>query len=290
MTQTRLQQYRIGTELKALLSLARPVNALIAFTGIIAAGLIAGADLEMLPRLLLAAAAGMLLGSSGNVINDIFDVEIDRINKPGRAIPSGGTSKSSAALYAIVLAVLGIVLSLIVGIPAMLIATGCMILLYLYSSILKTVPLLGNLIVGVLTGTAFIYGGVVVGNPVAGVVPALFAFFYNIGREILKDIEDMEGDKKSGIRTFPLLFGVETSLVVATVVFVIVLAGTMVPFFTGLYNMWYLLLVFTCVDVILLYVLFSMWRSPTTHNIARLCRVLKYDMLAGIAAIYVGTF
>ena len=67
------------------------------------------------------------------------------------------------------------------------------------------------LIIALLTGLAFIYGGFAVGNPVAAIVPAVFAFLINLIREIVKDIQDIEGDTKAGVITFPIKFGFKKS-------------------------------------------------------------------------------
>ena len=65
--------------------------------------------------------------------------------------------------------------------------------------------------VAFLTGLVFIFGGVVVENPTAAIVPAIFAFLINLIREIVKDMEDVEGDNKAGVITFPIKFGFQKS-------------------------------------------------------------------------------
>ena len=79
---------------------------------------------------------------------------------------------------------------------ALLIVVLSIALLYFYSARLKRTVLIGNLVIGLMTGMAFIYGGVVVGRMERAVVPAIFAFLVNLARELLKDVEDMEGDRK----------------------------------------------------------------------------------------------
>jgi len=268
----------------------RPVNAMVTFVGIIVAALIAGAGREHAIVLLQAGTAGMLLGSSGNIINDVFDVEIDKINKPERALAKGMVEKRSAIVWGILCAVTGVTISAVMGVEIFFIALGSMILMYYYSAWLKRIPLLGNLVVGVLTGIAFLYGGYVVGNPAAGIVPALFACCFNFGREILKDVEDIEGDKAGKIKTFPLRFGVEASLTLTTLVFSFLIIGSILPYIFSLYSTAYFVTVTIGVDVVLFGVMYAMWKSPTTQTISRICSILKYDMLVGIAAIYLGSF
>jgi geranylgeranylglycerol-phosphate geranylgeranyltransferase len=275
--------------LGGLIALMRPVNALVAFTGIAAACVIAGAAWSDLSRILLAASAGTLLGSSGNVINDVFDISIDRINKPKRAVAAGIVSPRVATVWSALCAATGIALSIPLGAAALSIAIGSAVLMYLYSAWLKRIPFVGNIIVGVLTGAAFIFGGTAFGNPAAGIVPALFAFFFNVARELLKDVEDMRGDDLNDVRTFPLIAGETASLGIVTVLLVLVMLGSLLPFLFALYGTLYLWVVFFGVDCVLVYVLFAMWKDRSTGNIARLNILLKYDMLLGITAIVLGT-
>ncbi|MBE0645998.1 MAG: geranylgeranylglycerol-phosphate geranylgeranyltransferase [Bacteroidetes bacterium] len=276
--------------LRGLVALMRPVNAVVAFVGIAAACVIAGAGWSDLGRIATAAAAGMLLGSAGNIINDVYDQAIDRINKPRRAVAAGIVSPRAAVIWAVVCAVAGLTLSIPLGSTALLIAAGSAVLMYLYSASLKRVPLLGNITVGVLTGAAFIFGGVAFGNPAAGIVPALFAFFFNAAREILKDVEDMRGDGAHAVRTFPLIAGESAALTFVSVLLVLVMLGSALPFLLSFYSSLYFWVVFFGVDCVLAYVLFAMWNDRSTGNIARLNLLLKYDMLMGIAAIVLGTY
>ncbi|MFA6234811.1 MAG: geranylgeranylglycerol-phosphate geranylgeranyltransferase [Bacteroidota bacterium] len=275
--------------LLGLVALMRPVNAVVTFAGIASACVIAGAVWSDMGNIILAAAAGTLLGASGNVINDVFDVPIDRINKPKRAVAAGIVSPFAAIVWASVCAAAGLALSIPLGTAALAIATGSAVLMYLYSALLKRIPFVGNLAVGVLTGTAFIFGGVAFGNPMAGIIPALFAFFFNVARELLKDVEDMHGDELNGVRTFPLIAGETSALGLVTILLALVMIGSVVPFLYSVYGSLYLWVVFFGVDCVLAYVLFAMWNDRSTGNIARLNVLLKYDMLLGIAAIVLGT-
>lgn len=277
-------RYRAG-----LVSLLRPVNALVAFAGIGAACLIAGADGDDVPRILMTAAAGTLLGAAGNVINDVFDVAIDRINKPRRAVAAGIVSRSAATRWAVLLAVAGLALSAPLGRDPFAIAAGSAVLLYLYSARLKRIPLLGNIAVGLLTAAAFVFGGAAFGNPAAGLVPAAFAFLFNVAREVLKDVEDMRGDGLNAVRTFPLVAGERAALAFVSAALSLVIAGSAFPYWFSLYGNLYIWVVFFGVDCVLAYVLFAMWNDRSTGNLARLNLLLKYDMLPGILAIALGT-
>jgi geranylgeranylglycerol-phosphate geranylgeranyltransferase len=273
----------------ALLSLLRPLNIAVTFLSVAAAGVIAGAGWADIDRLLLAATAGSLIAAAGNVSNDMFDIAIDRINKPGRALAASRVSPTTAGVFGGVLAAAGLLFSIPLGTVPFLIAAGTACALYLYNARLKRLPLVGNLVVAALTGLAFLYGAVVFDNAMAGVIPALFAFTFNLARELLKDIEDMEGDGRLGISTFPLRAGIPATLALVSVLLLVIMSGSVLPWLFSVYNATYLWVVIFGVDSLLLVVLFAMWNDRSTGNIARLTLLLKYDMPVGIIAIVLGT-
>ncbi len=272
-----------------LFALMRPLNAAVTFAGVAAACVIAGADGSDVGRIFIAAAAGTLLASAGNIINDVYDVAIDRINKPGRAIAAGIIAPRTAVLWSAICGSAGLALSVPLGSAALLIASASAVLMFVYSARLKRIPLLGNVAVGLLTGAAFLYGSVAFGNPAAGVIPALFALSFNAAREILKDIEDMRGDGRNAVRTFPLVAGKKAALGLVSAVLVLVIIGSALPYWLSVYGAAYFWVVSIGVDTVLVYVLFAMWNDHSTGNLARLNLLLKYDMLVGIAAIVLGT-
>ena len=270
-------------------ALARPLNALIAFMVILAAGVIAQTSSTSWMSVFIAALAGTFLASAANMINDVFDVEIDRINKPRRALPAGRISRRAASIGAFLTATAGILLSLAAGRELFLIALVSSVLIYAYSAWLKRIPLLGNLTVAALTAVAFLYGALAAGNLRAGVVPALFAFTYNLGREILKDVEDIKGDRSAGILTFPIVAGVRSALWTTTGIFALVVAGTVLPYVFDVFGIIYLLIVIPGVDILLVAVSRSMWLEAEPENLAKLNSRLKYGMLAGILAMAAGS-
>ncbi|MBL0176331.1 MAG: geranylgeranylglycerol-phosphate geranylgeranyltransferase [Ignavibacteria bacterium] len=272
-----------------LLSLMRPLNGVIAVAGVFATGVIAGADSGMYPRLLLAGIAAFLLGSAGNIVNDLRDVAIDVINKPRRALAAGRVTRRAAIAWGLVCAGTGILCSAPLGPEAFGIAVASMALMVLYSVSFKHIPLLGNATVGIVTGLAFIFAGYAAGNPAAGIVPGAFACAFNVARELLKDIEDMEGDRACGVRTFPLVHGTAATLALTSAIFAIIIAGSFVPWLLDLYSARYLVIVVAGVDLVLAASAAIMWISPRRSTIARLCTVLKFDMLVGMTALMLGT-
>ena len=274
--------------MKHYIALLRPSNFVITVASVFVASILAGGTSDQAAAMAIAALAAGFIGSGGMVVNDLFDVEIDRINKPQRPLASGAVSPASASLFYALLTSAGLVLNLFLHPIDQWIAAAAAVLIFLYSYKLKGTPLLGNLVVGGLTGLAFLYGGAAVGNAGRALVPALFAFLINVGREVIKDMEDVEGDSRHNALTFPIRYGMKSGALVATFFLLTVAASTFVPFADGQYGIVYLVIVGAGVDLVLVYVIISLWKDMSQKNLNRLSTILKFDMLVGLAAIYAG--
>ncbi|MFA5833515.1 MAG: geranylgeranylglycerol-phosphate geranylgeranyltransferase [Bacteroidota bacterium] len=274
--------------MKPYITLIRPVNFIITALSIFVACLLAGGTQAQILFMIFASLGGACIASGGMVINDILDVDIDRINKPERPIPSGAVSKYDALMFYGGLTGAGMIMTAYTTRPAFIIAFVAVPTIVLYSKVFKGTPLIGNLIVGGLTGLTFIFGGAAVGNMRQAVIPAVFAFLINVGREIIKDMEDVEGDAKNGATTFPVLYGMKSAAIIATLFLLLVIASTVVPYMFGIYSVKYLVLVNVGVNVVLLYVIYSLWKDQSIKNLNILSNILKWDMLVGLAAIYLG--
>lgn len=269
----------------AAVEVIRPFNVAIIMLVIAAAVILAGGIEAGVVPVILAAAVGGLIGGGANAINDYFDVAIDRINKPKRPLARGDLAPRSALIIWLVCTLGGISLNFFLNSASFWVAVAASVGLFLYSAVLKGTVLLGNLLVAAMTGLALIYGGVVAGFPEQALFPALFAFLINFGREIVKDVEDMEGDRQGNAVTLPVKFGVSKALALATGVFILLMGATLVPFTIGAYGTSYVLLV-NVVNVLICYVIVSMWSDKTPSNLGKLNNLLKFSMLIGLGAIY----
>jgi geranylgeranylglycerol-phosphate geranylgeranyltransferase len=257
---------------------------LIAFISVLlGAFLSSGEAALMLPAVYVAIAAFLIL-SAGNAINDCCDVEIDRINKPNRPIPSGRLSRREAVTFAVICSTIGVALSFLVNLGAILISVSVVLLLALYAVKLKRTPLLGNALVALLTGLTFISGGVAVERPLGAIIPALFAFLFSLGRELVKDIEDVKGDKALGARTAPVVWGVGVSAAISAIVMGSVVILTPIPFILGVYTWRYMLAAGIGVDLVMIWCIVWILRSPSSAS--KVQKVMKFDIIAGLVAIY----
>jgi geranylgeranylglycerol-phosphate geranylgeranyltransferase len=269
------------------LRLTRPQNNAITALSVLVGAVICG-SVESWWKVLLACVSASFISAGGNSINDVYDLDIDRINKPYRPLVEGRISPSSALLFSIVLFCSGVFLSFWIRLVSVLVAVVVALLLIVYSTALKKRLLWGNLTVALVSGCAFIYGGLATHDFRLSLIPAGFAFLFHLGREIMKDIEDLKGDSSRGASTLPIRVGVAGSLVFCSLVFLLLIILTGLPYVLQVFSHLYLLIVIPGVDLILIYVIWSMWRDPTPSNLHRLSTLLKADMLLGLAAIYLG--
>ncbi len=271
----------------AFLSLIRPLNLLIAFLSIIVASVLAGGDEDEAVAMVLAACAGIAVAAGANAINDRFDVEIDRVNRPDRPIPRGALTERDATLTWGTSAGVAAICSATVGSWPFAIVVGSIVLLYFYSRSLKAMPLVGNLVVAGMTGLAFVYGASAVGSIQAGIVPALFAFFANLAREVVKDVEDRDGDSKANAATLPVRYGVRPARIVTSVSLILLILITLVVGTRDLYRPAFLPIVLVA-DAIMAFVAVAVWRNDTPAHMRMLSSLLKVAMVVGLVAIWFG--
>ncbi len=272
----------------------RPFNCLItavsvgvgALTSGLISGLISGlcADLR---QVMVAAASAALITAAGNIHNDLRDLEIDRINRPQRPLPAGRISTRAATIEAAVLGLAGWLLSWWLGPQLCALASGVAVSLYLYNAYLKSTVLWGNLMVSALAAAAFPYGALAAGDIGRAWLPAAFAFLFHFGREIIKDMEDVVGDRHQGVATLAFRLGPKRASAVTTAVFVVVMIATLVPWVLEVYGVPYLIAI-VFMDLLLLTVAFRMIRTGGRLTDHRLSRTLTVGMILGLLAIILG--
>ena len=225
---------------------------------------------------------------AGNAINDYFDAAIDAVNRPGRPIPSGRLKKDTAFIFSIALFGAGVLISFFIGetrIP-FLIAVFNSVLLFFYASFLKRKVFLGNLSVAYLTGSTFLFGGAAYGQDGLKVTLVLFvlSMLATLAREIVKTIEDMEGDRKEGALTLPIMIGERRAAYLACAFGLVAIALSPIPYIRELFNEYYLFVV-GFADVILLYAVFmSLKKRPADSS-----KYFKVGMFLALIAFIAGS-
>ena len=276
------------------IEILRPGNALMGAISII---LIAIIDKTISIPIVLAMIAVFFETAAGNVINDYFDYNIDLDNKPERPIPSGRISLKNGRNYAYLLflagTICGFLISYLTGnwIPFAIVLIADVVL-YLYAYKLKATPLIGNLAVGFMTGFGFVFGGFTINNPdivMTSIFLGFFAFVMTTAREIIKDIEDVEGDKKDGARTLPILIGKKTPAILATVLIIIDCALCPLLYIYHIFGVLYLVVIAIAV-IIFIYSAILIMKSQEESVAHKSSKLLKIGMLIAFLSFALGSF
>ncbi len=231
--------------------------------------------------LILALISVFVISGAGIVLNDFFDSEIDKINAPQRPIPSGKISKAQALNFSILLFAFGLLLAFFINIYAFALALLNTVLEIFYARNFKAMPLIGNLVDSWFPATTFVFGALIVLSFEKVLWLAILAFLVNMGREIIGDIEDIEGDKKLNAKTLPILFGESKAKILASVFIIAGVALSFVPFMLGLLGFYYLIIVIFA-DLVFLY---SLTRTPSENQ-----GLTKIGMFIALIAFIAGLF
>ncbi len=277
----------LSIKINAFIKITRPVNVVITFFVVVVAILISQENDIEFYKIIFSSIAAALVAAAGNIINDIYDIETDKVSHPERVLVLESLSKKEAIYFYNFLNILAIIIASRLSDILLLIVFGSIIILYFYSYSLKKFPLLGNVTVASLTGLTFIYGGFVTGNPIAAIAPAVFAFLINLVREIVKDIQDIEGDSIIGYKTFPIKYGIQKSKFLILVITVSLILYTVYPFITKLYKIEYFLIVMLIVNPVLILSIKLLY-DKEKNRFKIISNLLKVDMIFGLLAIYLG--
>ncbi len=261
-------------------------------------------------QVLLLVLATALLTASGNVINDINDVHIDAVNKPSKIIVGKFISEERAFTLYMILKSVAVICGFIVANSAdkpilAVIFVVVSFILYTYASSLKRMLLVGNIIISLLVGLVIIIPGVFQLVPVATPETreaqvfvmsvlldfAILAFAVNLARELVKDIEDVNGDLAGGRTSLPIVIGRTTTARVVSV-FVMGIIGAITWYVSQVLYKNQLASYYFISTIIgpLFLVIFRLWNASTTKEYRQIARILKIVLLFGILSIAVLQF
>jgi len=266
---------------RGVLELARPGNCVAAGVLTATGAFVAGADDALIPAA-VAAVVTLFAVAAGNAINDYFDREIDAINQPDRPIPRGAVSPRGALAVSIVWFAVAVALAVLLPTLAIAIAVINLAALVTYTTVFKGTPGLGNALVSYLVGSTFLFGGAAVGGVDAVFVLALLAGLSTFAREVIKDVEDVVGDREEGLHTLPVAIGERRALWVATLALVVAVVASPVPYLVGTFGLVYLLIV-AVADTVMLYACYESFDDPTAAQ-----QRFKYGTLIAAVAFVAG--
>lgn len=256
--------------------------------GVVAVLLVALISGNFTMAVIVACVIVFIFTGAGNAINDYFDHKIDAINKPERPIPSGRISLKTALIYSVSLFVLSSIMAFIIGIIPGLIVVLSAILMYLYAKRLKTSCLIGNLSIAFLTGLCFVFGGVVLNAVELSIILGVYAFLMTMAREIVKDMEDVEGDSVEGASTFPIKYGMRKSSIMAASFMLIASLTSPILYFMGIFNIIFLIVMLFAIYLFLSCAI-SILRDQSVENTRKVSKQIKIGMGVVFLAFALGS-
>lgn len=246
--------------------------------------------LHQIEIVIIVALVVMCYTGASNALNDYLDQEIDLVNRPLRPIPSGNVNINTAFYISIVLFIIGTILCLQLTQSAKVIGIAiAMPLLILYTKYFKGIPLIGNVIVAFIVGLSFLFSGAAFGQMPIMWIPMILAFGLTLIRELVKDIEDIKGDEILGLKTLPIMVGVKHTIKLIIILSVCMGIGALMPFYQGIYGVWYFIFLILVVELPLTVVVFLLLSNPGIDSAKKSSQLLKFSTLGGLVAIYAGT-
>jgi geranylgeranylglycerol-phosphate geranylgeranyltransferase len=234
-----------------------------------------------IPSVVLIFFSMAFITSAGFAINDYFDRESDVVIKPKRPIPSGALSLKQVVAVSGLLFALGLIMSYFINWLSFAIIAADSLLLLLYSYLVKRKSgFAANVLVGILTGTAFMYGEATITNTVSLISLSLYPIaFGTIGGNVLRDILSLDGDSKTGYPTLPQKIGNTNSAKVAAVFFIATGVLAPLPFFLGKFTVYYLPLILLWSALLIYASVRLVVSSSTALNVRKYERIVTMSMI-----------
>jgi 4-hydroxybenzoate polyprenyltransferase len=226
----------------------------------------------------------VFIAAAGYVINDYFDIKIDLVNKPSRVYIGRIIKRRNALLLHQTLSFLGLMCSVFVGFKMVLISLVSIVLLWFYASVFKKKPFVGNFIVAFLIALSILQLGLFYQKHIYLIcIYAIFAFFINLIRELIKDMQDLPGDRMHGAMTLPVVWGIrKTKETIYGLVFVFfVLLSAM----ASTYEHSKLKFVFLIVGGLLVFFIYKVYYADRTQHFKELSNLSKIIMLLGMSSM-----
>jgi 4-hydroxybenzoate polyprenyltransferase len=243
----------------------------------------------------------VIIAAGGNIINDVFDVNIDAINKPGKNLIGTGIKESVAKNVAYAFLFLGSIIGMDIAFQTNVIGMGFLfpfsaVTLYMYSAHFKRRLLIGNILIALLSGLSILVIALFephfYPNLQFVLIYAVFAFLLSLARELMKDAEDVDGDERAQCKTFPILFGITKTKILATVIILLNAAAVVYFLYTYFYrntviSFWYIICLFLIPLAALLYLIITASEKKDFYYASMFSKiVMLYGVLSMIPFYY----
>jgi len=271
----------------ASIQILRPLNMILSLFAVFIAGwLVNGITSPILPY---AALVVFCFAGASNILNDILDINIDKINRPNRMLASGQLKIQEALLLMSILYAIGIIATSYLHPIGQQIALALVLpLLVLYTPLFKRMPLIGNLVVGTILGLVFIFTeGSIMGSVDKMWVPFCLATTLSSIRELVKDAADISGDAVADLKTFPRKYGLIATLWFLRILTIALCFGAIILWFEGLYGIYYLCMLIGGVIFPSLYAVFILLQEASiSEDYVLAAQIFKFATIGGMIVIF----
>ncbi|MBL7812769.1 MAG: geranylgeranylglycerol-phosphate geranylgeranyltransferase [Bacteroidetes bacterium] len=239
-----------------------------------------------LPECITVIFAVVFTAAAGNVINDIFDIEEDQINKPEKRIIQKHISTKNGRIFYGILVLLAIIAGFYTGWGMGFLCMAISVMLYFYSSDLKGTNLQGNLLISFLTAAVVYTAARGVMTVADGYFAefSILAFCITMAREIIKDCEDLEGDKAQEYETFPIVYGMRKAIWLAAA-FLIVTDVLLIFLMARSGKIVFITYSTAAILLPAAYILFRMFSAAEKKDYHSISTWLKILMITGLCAV-----
>ena len=273
-----------------LLQASRPINVIIAMLTAVVAIVFINADfgINMIPIILIVGCTTIL----ANTTNDVIDQKTDQINRKDRPLPSGIVTLKSISIYSVAM----FLLLLFIVVSANMYTNGKLFVLLIiiptivmYNLYLKKTPLIGNIVVSMILGSVFIFVELASSGTINfSLTPFMLATLLSFPRELIKDIQDIKGDSINNIRTFPVVFGQQKSLLIFKISLVLLIIFSIYVYtYIEEFELLYIMLLVPLIHMPLLFCLYAAsYKKNISYRVISM--ILKICTCFGLVVILCG--
>jgi len=272
-----------------LMLLTRPVNSImVGFAVIVGISVSAPNQLLSVPTL-LGFLTGFLISSYSMVVNDWYDLEVDRINSPDRPLASGRIHPKTAAVFAGIMLTIGLISSILIGLDTFIIASVFAAIAWIYNYQVKKQMLLGNMMVAASVAIPYIYGGATVGmiEDLLLWFLALTSFLAATGREIIKTIADVNGDAARQVKSIARVYGSRIAAYAGAFFFLGAVASTVIPILVGEVGIVFTVLILIP-DILFIYAAVRIIMDYSKLKALQIKKIALIGMIIGMVIFIIG--
>jgi len=272
-----------------LILLTRPVNSIMVGFAVIVGIAVSAPDQLLSVLALLGFLTGFFISSYSMVVNDLYDLEVDRINSPERPLASGRIHLRTAAAFAVILLILGLISSILIGMDTFIIASIFAVIAWTYNYRGKKQILLGNMMVAASVAIPYIYGGATVGmmGDLLLWFLALTSFLAATGREIVKTIADVKGDAARQVKSIARVYGSRIAAYVGAFFFLGAVASTVIPILMGEVGIIFAVLILIP-DILFIYASVIIVRDYSKLKALQIKKLALIGMIIGMVIFIIG--